>query len=97
MYALRHKLPAILVGVVVMAAVDAVTSPADAEALFQMNFEPVPGGALMFGSGTVDTVGDFGKPDQTPLLDEQLTDPNTGLTYYHMVLGTPASGFAQEI
>ena len=78
-------------------AAGAVSPSLRAEVLFQMNFEPVPGRSLMFGSGTSDAVGDFSRLNQTPLLDEQLTDPNTGLTYYHMVLGSPASGFAQEV
>lgn len=93
----RHRLLISRLAGIAAAAAVACSSTASAEALFQMNFEPVPGGSLMFGSGTADTVGDFGHLNQTPLLDEQVTDPNTGITYYHMVLGSMASGFAQEI
>ncbi len=35
--------------------------------------------------------------DQTPYLSEIVYDPVTGLDYYHLLIGDPASGFAQDI
>ncbi|NOY74123.1 MAG: hypothetical protein GXP14_17445 [Gammaproteobacteria bacterium] len=35
--------------------------------------------------------------DQTPYLSEIVYDPATGLDYYHLLIGDPASGFAQDV
>jgi len=35
--------------------------------------------------------------DQTPFVYERVNDPDTNLSYYHMILGAPADGFAQEV
>ncbi|HHM04389.1 MAG TPA: hypothetical protein ENJ19_01425 [Gammaproteobacteria bacterium] len=63
--------------------------PAAAE--FTLNFMPDNTGAFIDSDGTrflYDTV------TVTP---EVVTDPDTGLNYYHLIVGDPAEGFIQEV
>lgn len=85
--------------IVPLAALGMLCGPyADAQNPFDFNFLSVSGGTPFFGiSGTTETLGDGPVTSQTPFLYETVTDPNTSITYYHMVLGSTASGFAQEV
>ena len=39
----------------------------------------------------------FAPPGQTPFVYERVQDPQSGLNYYHMIVGDPEQGFAQEV
>lgn len=69
-----------------------------AQGSFALDFSSAPQGALFFGiTGTTSVRGIRSVQDQTPFMYETVTDPNTNLSYYHMVLGQPADGFAQDV
>jgi hypothetical protein len=71
-----------------------------AENLFDLNFQSVTDGSQsgFFNiSGTCEVVGNSSNCGNTPFIDEIVTDPNTSLSYYHLVLGSVGSGFAQEV
>ncbi len=70
-----------------------------AEAEFALNFQPIGSGVM--STTSVRGGGSFG--GQTPFLvdgslnmPEIVSDPTTGLNYYHMIVGSPAEGFVQE-
>jgi len=67
---------------------------------FVLDFTPDDGGGL----STSYIQGGSGKTGATPFLmrgglqlPEIVTDPDTGLSYYHIIMGDPASGFMQEV
>jgi len=69
-----------------------------AQAEFVLDFTPDNSGSM---SGSV-VHGNSSTGGQTPFLlngtlPEIVTDPDTGLSYYHMILGDPADGFAMEV
>jgi len=73
-----------------------------AHAEFVLDFMPDDG----FGLGTVFVHGQFGSdvPGATPFLmrgslqlPEIVVDPDTGLDYFHIVMGDPAEGFMQDV
>ncbi len=71
---------------------------AHAQNFFALDFQPNPSGNTFFGiAGTTDIVGNNRRAGQSPLLYQIVTDPNTNLSYYHMVLGARGSGFAQDV
>jgi hypothetical protein len=41
--------------------------------------------------------GHFGTSDSTPFLQELYTDPDTNMVMYHLIIGSPSSGFSQEV
>jgi len=63
-------------------------------AQFNPNFIPDGNGSqstsVLHGEATVIS-------GQTPFLEEFVSDPNTGHSYYHLLIGNPAEGFAQDI
>ncbi len=82
----------------------AVGAPSRAEAEFALNFTPINAGA---GITTTSVLGCSSAGGQTPFLmaapgscnintPEIVTDPSTGLNYYHMIVGSVAEGFIQE-
>ena len=75
----------------------AVTA-AQAQGSFALDFSFAPQGSLFFGiTGTTSVRGVSSIQNQTPFMYETVTDPATNLTYYHMVLGEPSDGFAQDV
>ncbi len=71
-----------------------------ARAEFVLDFMPDNGGGL----GTNFTQGNTSIEGTTPFLmrgglqlPEIVTDPETGLDYFHIVMGDPASGFMQDV
>lgn len=48
-------------------------------------------------SGTSVVHGGTNIAGQTDFIYERVTDPGSGTPYYHMVVGTPGDGFAQEV
>ncbi len=73
---------------------------AHADNPFVLDFTPDDGGGL----STNFTIGNFGRTGATPFLmrgsfqlPEIVVDPETGLDYYHIIMGDPASGFMQEV
>ena len=40
---------------------------------------------------------DISDPDKTPIFQERVLDAATGQRYYHIIIGTPNSSFAQEV
>jgi hypothetical protein len=79
-----------------------IAQPAEAE--FALNFTKV---LPTSQQSTTAVVGGSGATGQTSFLMAQpagngfqtletVTDPSTGLSYYHMIVGTPADGFMQE-
>lgn len=78
--------------------------PSRAGAEFALNFTPINSGA---GITTTSVLGCSSMGGQTPFLmaapgscsintPEVVTDPSTGLSYYHMIVGSVAEGFIQE-
>ena len=79
--------------------------PGIAAAGFSFNFSSDPnqvysGRALavcnMPGQTNVNCSSFYAQPDSTPFLQERVQDPATGKLYYHVVVGQPGDGFAQE-
>jgi hypothetical protein len=60
------------------------------------NANPVFSGTDAIHGGT-DEGGTTVLTDQTPFIYERVFDPVSGLPYYHMIIGDPAQGFAQEV
>ena len=71
-----------------------------ARADFVLDFMPDDGGGISKDF----TQGNFSVTGTTPFLmrgslqlPEIVTDPETGLSYFHIIMGDPTSGFAQEV
>ena len=74
---------------------------AGARAEFDLNWtadtaNPVFSGTDAIHGGT-DEGGTEVLTDQTPFVYERVNDPVSGLPYYHMIIGDPTQGFAQEV
>jgi hypothetical protein len=70
-----------------------------AQAEFTLNWTSDTGNPVF--SGTLITQTDSGgneqlRGDQTPFIYEEVSD-GTGTPYYHLIVGDPATGFAQEV
>ena len=62
-----------------------------ARAEFALDFMPDNGGGLGTSAGTPWLMQGGNS------LPEIVTDPDTGLSYYHIIMGDPASGFMQDV
>lgn len=71
---------------------------ADVHAEFVMDWEADTASPAFSGTTADNINAPFGRAtDQTPFVYERVNDPDTNQQYYHMIVGSPDDGFAQEV